>query len=250
MRNVKKRGALNLYYPPYNPMKGAGRRQHQQLLIQTGNYNGRYSSDLIQHHLPGLFEHMRESGNRRVAPVRLFESSFSNVKDYDVFDTAMEWIMTRLELYLRGRGQLGPFQPFPDDKNRLFDIKDKLEMEFDYFYRTGDDSMIEPSLQYILHLFQMIGHILECDQGCGASGILHAEFVNTALQFVPYFSSDPSSMMSLITAVSKISGYNNGVMERLVNQLGPYERRDLRDTAYAMFKKGDLVATQLLYHVI
>lgn len=185
----------------------------------------------LHNHLPNLFHHARDTGNRVVDPVQLFAQQFEGFLDQELCVDALQWVLTRVEIYTKN--------PYLQGSAFLVPPGQGSENHFQQFYyvirsarNNGDLVLMKNIVDLALLLFEGVSKVLRGDIGLDFSRRLMFEFVDTAAHFIPYISIfDPVDVYQLIQYVCAASDGDRGVIHSLGNLLDPLVYQEVKAVA-------------------
>jgi hypothetical protein len=173
--------------------------------------------------------------------MKWFQQHFQYLGNPKYIGDAIDWILSRVELYQN----LTPFQgtTFGDPRpvnlfGRYFDYIQKAGRNFANVYRIVDDA---------IKLFNAVAIVLRTDIGFAFSDRLLRDYCEAARRLLPWTAFyDPSSIFDILRAAYELSERDDLVIGYLTQVLGPRERATARNDAYlAAVNKGDFLAQDL-----
>ncbi|KAG9228772.1 hypothetical protein BJ875DRAFT_224384 [Amylocarpus encephaloides] len=237
---------------------GGPRQEQQQLvkyrkgdtphiIVNAPSHVATFDQRLLHQHLPKLFHHARNEGNRVVDPYQIFAQNFTHVSDPGTYTTALEWVLNRVQNY--GHHPYFPGQTInirPQDNVFLRILQDLNDA-----FAFGNHQLIEILLQRSVALLTAISNILRGDQGFDLSDKLLEEYLRTAEAFLPWFSTyDLWCAFDVMKAAFQISDQDPGAVRLLSQTLGPQQRIQLRQLAEGQAWQGDLLAAKFAAFIV
>jgi hypothetical protein len=179
-------------------------------------------------------------------PLRWFQQSLQHVGDPEYVAAALEWILSRVELY----------QNYPRYTSDTFDIDDPLNLfhlfflNIQYAWRYGNLQMLETMVDAALRLFQVVAVVLRSDIGLNFSKRLLNDYCEAARRLLPWISShDPQTTFDVLRSAYELSGQDRSVIRHLCQVLGPGERGAAYNSAYNAALYGDLLALRIAPYI-
>ncbi|KAK0112837.1 hypothetical protein ONS95_014564 [Cadophora gregata] len=230
--------ALPPYIAPFGPPRqpfGRGLRQHRSLgspLKRIGGNEHLYIESpmtnsiwpirqrKLARHMPGLFQKMRESGNRIMNPLKLVPCNTQQDMDEDPIV---------LDLLMNGIGQpyVGSLFRFPSPTGGL-DINDY----FLQLYIAGTQAISAPLVQTILNIFQRLSAILRNDSACGFGDDIYKVIVEWAVKFMPIIGPIPAAIYMLIDALYTMTNKDEATLRILLGKVPAQYQLPLVGEAY------------------
>jgi hypothetical protein len=217
-----------------------------RMIFKTPNLVGAYNQKYIHEHLPNLFHDARNRGDRVLDPMKWFQQFMQYAGDPKYVNGAIEWVLSRLELY----------QNYPRHTRHTFNSRDALNY-FRIFleriknaYALQNVQLLQTTLNTALQLLDMLAYVLRSDVGFSFSERLLEDYCEAGQRLLPWIAYyQPAELFSVLRSAYELSGEDPSVITFLCHVLGPQDLQDARTSAYMAMNYGDYLAQGMLPYI-
>jgi hypothetical protein len=216
-----------------------------RMLVKTPGFVGVYNQKYIHQHLPNLFHDAKNRGDRVLDPMKWFQQFLQNAGDPQYVNGAIEWVLSRVELY----------QNHPHHTRHTFNVPSLINYFLLFLnnikgaYRYQNAQLAQTIVDAALQLLQTVAIVLRSDVGFSFSKRLLEDYCEAGRRLLPYIANfEPAGIFDVLRSAYELSGEDPYVVTLLCQVLGPQDLLEARNSAYVA-SRYDYLAQDMLPHI-